>query len=210
MITEPARRLFKAPIEATADALARLGITPNGLTIVGASMHLFVLLALARGDFQQGALLLLVACGIDGVDGTLARRTGRSSSFGAFLDSTLDRVSEILVFLGLLLFSQTAAGSIRPGGFAAWLVYLALCGSLMVSYSRARAEGAGLGTRAGIFGRLERMTVLWLGLISGWVAAALWVVAVGAWVTTGQRVLDVWRLSRTELRPAEARPETAD
>lgn len=210
MITEPARRLFRAPVEATADALARLGITPNSLTVAGASMHAFVLLALARGEFMRGALLLLLASGIDGVDGTLARRTGRSSSFGAFLDSTLDRVSEILVFLGLLLFTQSEAGSVASGGFAAWLVYLALSGSLMVSYSRARAEGAGLGTQVGFFGRFERMTTLWLGLVSGWVGPALWVVAFGAWLTTGQRVLDVWRRSRIELPASAARTETAD
>ncbi len=206
MFTDRLRQVLQPSIDALADLLARFGLTPNGLTIIGASLHLLVLWALAQGDFLLGAALMVVASGLDGIDGTLARRTGHCTDFGAFLDSSLDRVSEILIFLGLLIHAQAVPAAGGASAIQPALVYAALTGSLMVSYTRARAEGAGLPARGGIFTRLERMAVLWLGLVSGWLLPALWIIAVGAWLTAAQRVLEAWQLSRAEsaLPSAEA------
>jgi len=193
MLTEQARALTRGVVEPVAHALGYLGFTPNMLTLIGTLLHLVVAWLLAAGSFLIGGLLLFVSAGVDGLDGALARKTGRTTALGAFLDSTFDRMSEMLVFLGLVVYAERAlaAGDVPP--FSPTLAYLAMAGSLMVSYARARAEGIGLGTRAGIFGRLERMVVVWLGLITGQVAPALWIVAAGAWLTTALRVYDVWR-----------------
>lgn len=200
MLTELARKLLQGSLDAIADLLARIGLSPDGLTVLGAALHLLVLRALVAGEFLQAALVMLVASGIDGIDGTLARRTDRCTPFGAFLDSSLDRVAEILIYLGLLIYAQNQGAEAL---YEPWLVYLALTGSLMVSYTRARAEGAGFHTRSGWFTRLERLLVLWIGLLAGWIAPALWLIAAGAWMTTGQRIFEVWRQSREPLRAAE-------
>jgi CDP-diacylglycerol--glycerol-3-phosphate 3-phosphatidyltransferase len=201
MLTEPLRRLLQGQLDRIAALFHRLGISPNALTFGGAALHLVVLYLLAKGSFLSGAALLLVASGLDGIDGTLARNTGQSSRIGAFLDSTLDRVSEILVYLGLLIYAGTMLAQGETPFAPIWLIYLAVTGSVMVSYSRARSEGIGLPTHSGWFTRFERMVLLLLGLISGWVTPALWIVMLGAWFTTIQRVADVWRLASVEDGP---------
>lgn len=191
MIGERFRTWLRFLIEPAADALARSGISPNALTVMGAGAHVGVAWLLARGQLLAGAMLLLLTSGIDGIDGTLARRTGRVSAFGAFLDSSLDRISEILVYLGLLLYAGSgAAGSLGP---PIWLVYAAIGGSLMVSYIRARSEGVGFPTKVGLLTRFERMALLWLGLLAGRLTFVLALIALGAWFTALQRILDVRR-----------------
>jgi CDP-diacylglycerol--glycerol-3-phosphate 3-phosphatidyltransferase len=143
---------------------------------------------LARGELQLGAICVAVAAAADGLDGALARATNQTSRAGAFLDSVLDRVSEILLFGGLLVFAVRSGRDVD-----AVLVLAALSGSLMVSYTRARAEGLGCGTKAGVFGRLERMVVLIAGLALGQLTATMAVVAVGAWLTAAARMRDVLR-----------------
>jgi len=177
-------------------AVGRTGLSPNALTVIGCGLHLGVAWLLAAGHLAAGGMALVVAAAIDGLDGTLARLTGRESTFGAFLDSTLDRVSEILVFFGLLIHAQRS-GLVIEGRLA----FVALAGSIMVSYTRARSEGLDRGTKAGLFGRLERMATLVLGLLLGWLKPALWVVAVGAWLTAAHRVYDVSR--RCQAREAD-------
>lgn len=194
MIGERFRVWLNFVIEPAADAIARSGISPNALTVIGAAAHVVVAWLLAGGHLFAAALLLLLTSGIDGIDGTVARRTGRVSPYGAFLDSSLDRVSEILVYLGLLVYAEhVKAGQDAP---SASLVYLALTGSLMVSYIRARSEGVGFATKVGLLTRFERMSILWLGLLFGRLTSALIIVAVGAWLTAGQRLLDVRRQIR--------------
>jgi CDP-diacylglycerol--glycerol-3-phosphate 3-phosphatidyltransferase len=188
MLTHKARALSRGVVEPLALGLGRTGISPNGLTVLGSALHIGVAWLIAAGHLAAGGLALAAAAAFDGLDGALARATRRDSAFGAFLDSTLDRVSEAIVFLGLLVHAQRV-GNPR----AAQLALVALAGSLLVSYTRARAEGIGHGTQGGVFGRLERMGLLVLGLLAGWVEATLWVLVLGAWFTVGQRVLDVRR-----------------
>jgi CDP-diacylglycerol--glycerol-3-phosphate 3-phosphatidyltransferase len=198
VLTASARDLSRRYVEPVALALGRLGLTPNTLTVAGCLLHLLVVWPLATGHPGWAALALAAAAAFDALDGTLARLTDSASPFGAFLDSTFDRISEILVFTGLLLYVERY----RSGDpLLALLVLLGLAGSLMTSYTRARSEAIGLGTKGGVFGRFERMLVLIIGLLLTawfgplWFALVLWVLAVGAWLTTAARVRDVARLA---------------
>ena len=104
----------------------------------------------------------------------------------------------VLVYLGLLLYVASGLGGASAP--APWLVYLALTGSLMVSYVRARSEAVGHATKVGLLTRFERMSILWLGLLVGQLKPVLVIIAVGAWFTAGQRIVDVWRQIRCSDR----------
>ncbi len=175
-----------------------MGVTANGLTLLGGSLHGVAGLALALGQLRTGGLILALAATCDALDGAVARAGEGATPFGAFLDSTVDRVSEILVFAGLLwhLSAWPPLTNCRWCALAPLLVLLALAGSLLVSYTRARSEGIGCPTKAGLFGRLERMVVLVVALLANAVVAGLVIIAVGAWLTAGLRVLDVRRQCR--------------
>jgi CDP-diacylglycerol--glycerol-3-phosphate 3-phosphatidyltransferase len=144
---------------------------------------------LTRGAFTPGGILVLVAGLFDALDGSVARVTGRTSTFGAFFDSTLDRLSEAVIYLGLLIYFVG-----QPDGrLEVVLIYVSIVASLMVSYTRARAEGLGLECRVGVFTRLERVVVLALGLLLGWVRPALWIIAIGSLLTALHRM---WHVKR--------------
>jgi len=169
--------------------LARAGVSPNVLSLIGLCGMLGVALILALGHQRLGGLLIIPVGLLDALDGALARSTGKTSLFGAFFDSTLDRFAEIALYLGLLyLYRQDAMAII--------LVYLAITGSLMVSYTRARAEGLGLECKVGLFTRLERLLTLVLGLLLNRVLLALLVLAVLSNLTAAQRMWHVWRTVR--------------
>ncbi len=123
----------------------------------------------------------------DALDGALARKTGGSSTFGAFLDSVVDRFSDALPFIAIAL---------RYEGITALGSLLALVFSFGVSYTRARAEGLGYELRAGIFERPERWTVLLLSLLAGYPEVGVWVVFTGSLITTLQRVYTFRKLTR--------------
>jgi CDP-diacylglycerol--glycerol-3-phosphate 3-phosphatidyltransferase len=140
-----------------------------------------------------GGLLVPLVALFDALDGTLARLTGRRSRFGAFLDSTMDRFSEAILYLGLLIF-YTRLGA----GREILLIYATIVGSLMVSYARARAEGLGLDCKVGLLTRLERVAVLTIALILDQVSAALWILAILTNFTAFQRMYHVWRATYGE------------
>jgi len=196
VLTDSARVASRRIVEPIAMAMGRLGLTPDALTVIGCLLHLFVVWPLAAGRPVWAAIALGLAAVFDSFDGTLARLTGRASAFGAFLDSTLDRVSEVLIFAGLLLYAQRSLGG-EP--VAELLVLLGLAGSLMTSYTRARSEAIGYGTKAGVLGRFERMLVLIVGLVlvglfgPTWFYITVGLLAAGAWLTTFLRVRDVRR-----------------
>ena len=183
--------------EAPALFLGRMGFTPNGLTIVGSLLTASVGLLIAQGWFLAAGLCLWLFSATDTLDGALARATTRVTVFGAFLDSVCDRYAEAAVFFGLAWWYHSTANSL---GVA--LAYLAVIGSLMVSYARARAEGVGLqAAEVGWFQRPERIITLGLGLmVAPFVPDALLVVlavlAILTTVTVLQRVLHVARASR--------------
>ncbi len=165
-------------------------ISPNLLTLFGLLLSVITASVIAQDHLLVGGLLVLVAGAFDMLDGALARVKGMASVFGAFFDSCLDRLSEALILLGVLVYF------LRQGSFVGVvLVYMTAVGSLMISYNRARAEGLGLQCRVGLLARPERVLVLAAGLILfKWLLLpALAVLALMTNVTAVQRILHVWR-----------------
>jgi CDP-diacylglycerol--glycerol-3-phosphate 3-phosphatidyltransferase len=161
------------------------------LTIAGYVLHLPSMLALAGGRLQLGGVLFLLASAFDSLDGSVAREMGWVTVFGAFLDSVTDRFSEATVLLGLLLWYSRVGSSTEVV-----LIYVAVVGSLMVSYTRARAEGVGLACKTGLLTRFERVLILGLGLIAGQPLPVMWALAVLTVFTALQRVWHVWKQTR--------------
>ena len=174
------------------EILSRLGLTPNALTAIGLILNVVVAAVIATGHLVPGGVLLLIASGFDMLDGAVARASGMVTRFGGFLDSTIDRYSEAVVLGGVLLY-VLGTGDYRLGSL---LVFAATIGSIMISYARARAEAAGWKASVGLLARPERVVVLAIGLLTGNVIAALWILAVGTQLTVVTRMAHVWRLSR--------------
>ena len=171
-----------------AKLLAKMGLSPNVLTALGLMLALVVAWILSTGHFFLGGFLVLLSGAFDLLDGAVARASGRSTRFGALLDSTFDRFSEAALFLGLLAYYANQ-GSYQE----LVLVGAALVGSMMTSYVRARAEGLGLTCEVGIFTRPERVIVLAIGLILNQMLVVLWIIAVLANLIAWQRLFHVWR-----------------
>jgi phosphatidylglycerophosphate synthase len=175
------------------EALARMGLTPNALTAIGLVLNLCVAAIIAAGNLRLGGALLLIASGFDMLDGAVARASGTATRFGGFLDSTLDRYSEAVVYAGVLIY-LLGTDEYRTGSL---LVFAATVGSLLISYARARAEAAGFKASVGLLARPERVLVLAIGLLFGQVIPALWILAIGTHLTVLTRMGHVWRLSRS-------------
>jgi CDP-diacylglycerol--glycerol-3-phosphate 3-phosphatidyltransferase len=190
---------YKDRIARLADPVARvlLGarLRPNQLTVFGLCCSGFATVAFATDRPRLGGVLLGLAGALDVLDGALARASGQVSPFGAFLDSVLDRYSDILV-LGGIIFLFVSQG--RRWDVLAALA--ALVGTVMVSYTRARAESVGVDCRVGFMERGERLVVLIAGGLLDLLAPAIWVVAVGANVTAIHRIAHTWRATRRIYR----------
>ena len=177
-------------------ALTRTPVSPNAISWLGFILTLGAATLIVAENFIFAGLVVIFAGFFDMVDGALARKTNRVTRFGGILDSTLDRLSEAALMLGMLVLfarQQMVAETL--------LVGLTLLGSLMVSYLRARIEGAGLECRIGLFTRAERVIVLTLGLLLTTVSQyalviALVVVAVLSFITVGQRLYYAYRHAR--------------
>lgn len=197
MLSNLAREKFQSWLLVIARPLAKAGVSPNLLTFAGFLATVGVAAIIGTGQFLLGGILLIPASLFDALDGTVARLENRASPFGAFLDSNLDRYAEIALFGGLLYFYATRGNLVEVA-----LTFLALTGSLMVSYARARAEGAGFQAKdVGMFTRLERFMVLVGGLllsefIPGLMTLALVILALGTHLTAAQRMWHVRRMSR--------------
>jgi len=137
--------------------LVKAGISPNHITVVGMLLSFVSGMLFATGSIFPGGLFLWLSAAMDPIDGTVARLSGKASRFGALLDSTLDRYSEFFVFFGLLIYFNS--------GWMFITVMLALMGSIMVSYVKARAEGLGQKEFRGLMQRPERIMLLLTGAI---------------------------------------------
>jgi CDP-diacylglycerol--glycerol-3-phosphate 3-phosphatidyltransferase len=179
--------------------LAKLGLSPNLLTVVGLLLNAGVAIVIAIGQPQLGGILLLVASAFDMLDGAVARATDSVTRFGGFLDSTLDRYSEVVIFAGLLYYllgtPDAELGSL--------LIFVSVTGSLLISYARARAESAGYGASVGLVARPERVILLAICLVIGQPMWALWILAITTHLTAITRILHVWRMSQ-QSRPSVA------
>ena len=163
--------------------LNKIGITPNALTIIGLAVSLGAAYIIATGHFFIGGILVLLSGLFDLLDGTLARFNKQATSFGAVLDSTVDRISEAAIFCGLLLYFMSKGSNLEI-----ILIFLVIIGSFLVSYVRARAEGLKLECKVGWFTRTERVVVLTIGLLLNQILIVLWILAVFVYVTVFQRL----------------------
>jgi CDP-diacylglycerol--glycerol-3-phosphate 3-phosphatidyltransferase len=197
MLSKYGRPLFADPLNHFARRLHSLGITPNGLTYTGFILTAITAYFLAQGRFGWGGLLLLLASFFDMLDGAVARFAKQMSTFGAFLDSTLDRYSESVTFLALAYYYSR-----RPSTRTEFvLILVILVGSLMVSYTKARAEGLNVEIKAGWLQRPERVVLLIAGLLTGWMQPVLWVLAIFTNFTAVQRIYEVyWRTSQLQTK----------
>ncbi len=197
MLSNLVRQRAQALLNWIAGALSAVGLTPNELTLIGFAAMCGVGVVLALGYLALGGILIIAAGIFDALDGTLARLSGRASKFGAFLDSTTDRFAEGAIFLGILYWYLQHGMT-----FVAYLVYLTLLGSLMVSYARARAEGIGVECKEGLLTRFERIALIVAGLIlTGFfgdvpLLVVLAILAVFTNLTAVQRIWLVYRATR--------------
>lgn len=197
MLSNLVRQRAQATLNVIAKGLGTIGLTPNALTLIGFLMMCGIGGVLAYGNFALGGGLIIVAGIFDALDGSLARLTNRVTKFGAFLDSTTDRFAEGALYFGILFaFMQ------RGIDWVVYLIYLTLLGSLMVSYTRARAEGIGVEMKEGLMTRFERIALLVIGLIltaffgDAPILGVLSILAVFTNFTAWQRIWLVYRASR--------------
>ncbi|WP_136194418.1 phosphatidylinositol phosphate synthase [Actinomyces procaprae] len=197
MLGQHGRGLTRALFTVPARLLARAGVTPNMLTVAGTVATIAVaVLTLPQGHFILGPVLLALVLIGDSFDGILARLTGTSSAFGAFLDSTMDRLADGAVFGSLAVW---AALHMEPGTLRTWTVAVAVCVVVLaaaVPYARARAESVGATAAVGIAERTDRLVLAAVGVLAvglgapQWVlTAALGVIALASFITVVQRIM---------------------
>jgi CDP-diacylglycerol--glycerol-3-phosphate 3-phosphatidyltransferase len=191
-------------IEPVADLLVTLRVSPNVLTSVGTLCTVSGGFAFATGHIRTAGWIIGLTAIFDVLDGTIARRTGKATVFGAFYDSTLDRVADGALLGGIAWFYATnAAWASRP---MLAVALLGVVGTFLVSYTRARAEALGIDAKVGVMQRPERVTLLsapqaFFGLaLGGWIfAGVVTILSVTAWITAIQRILFVRRTSLSEV-----------
>ena len=187
------RERVNSIIDPIAEAIARTGITPNALTFLGLTVGLASAFLFAHGEQLLAGVVLLVCGGVDLLDGAVARVTGRETAFGGVLDSVVDRYVDFIVLVAIA-YGRLAEAGVIPG----WLwAFLAIAGSFMVSYIRARAEAAGSEKLdVGVAERAERILILSVGAIIGYTRYAVVVVAILTHLTVLQRLF----VARLRLR----------
>ncbi len=174
-----------------ARSLRALGLTPNAVTLIGFAVTLGAAYLVGSNRLLAGGIVFLLGGGLDLLDGALARLTGRVTPFGALLDSVLDRLGEASLFVGLAVYSLRAGFSDRYLLLFIIVLLLALILSQTVSYLRARGEGLGVATRAGLMTRPERVVLLGIGLMIHQIEWVLLVVAVVSGFTLLQRLFTI-------------------
>jgi len=187
--------------EPVVQLLAKMPISPNTITWLGFLLTVGAAALIATGHLLAAGLMVLFAGFFDILDGALARRTNRTTRFGGILDSTLDRLSEAALLLGILVLfllveEQSVLFTLLAKKWSILLVGVTLLVSPLVSYIRARAEAIGLECQVGLFTRFERVIVLVLGLLLNQVVIALTIIAVFSFVTVGQRLVHVWQQTK--------------
>lgn len=170
------------------DGMAATGIHPNLLTVFGLLVTAWAAVLFASGRFRWAAAVVFLAGFFDLADGPVARKQGRVTAFGAFFDSMLDRYSDMILYMGLLVYYATIGRF-----FYVVLTAVAMAGSFMVSYSRARAESLIPSCRVGFMERPERLVLIILGGAFNRMAPALWVIAVMSTFTVIHRIVYTWR-----------------
>jgi CDP-diacylglycerol--glycerol-3-phosphate 3-phosphatidyltransferase len=197
-------------IDAMVRGLASGGVHPNILTVIGVLISIACGVLFGIGEFFWAGVVLIVANIFDMLDGNVARVTGRVTRFGGFLDSSLDRISDMIAFIGIIVFyaSNTPQRSVTN----VFLAGLAMMSSVMVSYTAARSDSLGVKANVGFLQRPERIVLLIIGALSTWdwssdfflfnrMPEVLWVLAIGSTWTFVHRMIHTWK----EFRKLEGR-----
>lgn len=189
------QKWFLRLVDPVIEFIVHFNVHPNFFTVLGLLSSMIGAYFFARHNLRIGAIYILIGGLCDIIDGKVARKSGLSSKFGALFDSSLDRFSEVFMFLGVAIFFVKSGYSTTS-----IMVFLGLGGSMMVSYVRARAEGLGYACKVGIMQRPERIVYISAGaLIHEYVlVVVVWMVAILANFTAIQRMYHVWHLERTE------------
>lgn len=192
----------KKIIGAMVRALSARGINPNYLTALGVTINIGCGVLFGLGQFFWAGVVLIVANLFDMLDGNVARNSGRVTKFGSFLDSSLDRLSDMAAFMGIIMFY--AGNSPQHSLLNVFLAGVGMMASVMVSYTTARSEGLGVKANVGFLQRPERVVLLVIGALSTWdwnstsyfanrMPPVLWVLAVGSVWTLIHRMYFVWK-----------------
>ena len=194
---EQLRRVVQGWLEIALAPVARglfcLGASPNQVSVGGFAINVGTAGLVATDHLVTAGVLYLFAGTLDMLDGILARLIGTPTRFGAFLDSTMDRVSEGVVFAAIGYRFALEGASINSA-----VVVLALLGSFLVSYTRSKAEALGAECKVGIATRAERVVLLSIGLVAGLLTQVIYLIAFLTAITVVQRVLLVRQELRTE------------
>jgi CDP-diacylglycerol--glycerol-3-phosphate 3-phosphatidyltransferase len=209
MLGESIGRGAMSIINAMVRALAAAGVHPNILTAIGVCINVGCGVLFGIGEFFWAGVVLIVANLFDMLDGNVARQTGNVTRFGGFLDSSLDRLSDMVAFLGIMIFY--AGNSAQHSIVNVFLAGVGMISSVMVSYTTARSEALGVKANVGFLQRPERIVLLIIGALSTWdwnsenfflnrMPQVLWVLAVGSVWTLIHRMYYIWK----EFRKLEA------
>ena len=195
LLPESLQNLFLNLLKPLIKVLTRWGIHPNSLTLAGLIITAMAAAALFKGHLRTGGVLILLGGLCDSLDGNLARATDKANAPGALLDSVIDRYSEFVMFLGIAAYFITMKNDL-----ILVVIFFALCGSIMVSYTRARAESLGYESKAGMMQRAERIVCLGFGALihPAVFKLSIWLVAILANVTALQRLRKAYRQHETK------------
>jgi CDP-diacylglycerol--glycerol-3-phosphate 3-phosphatidyltransferase len=185
-LTDRLRELFKEPLEQIGQFLSNRKIKANWITLFGAFGSLIGSLLVARGALVSGGIIILSMGILDALDGAVARASKTTKKFGAFLDSVTDRYIEIFIYGGLLWYFIQEGNQV-----GIFFSYIAIAGSVLVSYTRARAESLGIETKVGILTRVERMVVIGPSILFKVPLIGVIVVGILANISALQRIFHV-------------------
>jgi CDP-diacylglycerol--glycerol-3-phosphate 3-phosphatidyltransferase len=207
--TENIRNFFGVQLRRAISPLTRLlthlKVDPNLVTVLGTFLNVGAAVLVGLDLLVWAGVVFLVAGLFDMLDGALARYSGRASAFGAYLDSTLDRVSEGVVMAAIAYWFAMQGRSVEVA-----LTVVALLGSLLVSYTRARAEGLGLECKVGLASRPERVVLIAVGLFFNVLSYVIYVMVALTLFTVGQRVVYTYRALRARERAGSQRDTGGD
>jgi CDP-diacylglycerol--glycerol-3-phosphate 3-phosphatidyltransferase len=204
LIPESLQRGFMRMLAPLVRVLTKWGVNPNSLTLAGVIITVFATIAFFLKSPRLGGFLVLLGGLCDAIDGSLARNAGKATRFGALLDSSVDRYAEFVMLFGIggyFLMTQDYVNSA--------VTFMALCGSFMVSYTRARAESLGLSAKVGVMQRPERIVFLGAGALIHPIAlmVAIWMVAIFANFTALQRLRFAFKQESCSPAPKDEKSE---
>lgn len=192
-LEEVLRKIVKTPLDAIASFLLRIRMQPNHITFLGLLGSIAAGVLIAFGHLLWAGLLAALMAPLDAVDGAMARLKGSPTKFGSFFDSVIDRYDELFLLAGLTYHFIQQANT-----WGVMLTFGAAAGSVLVSYTRAKAEALGLNAKVGFMTRIERSIVLIIGLLVGKPLVSVGIIAILANITAIQRIASVWQQSKVE------------